>query len=85
MRYYLEVREVDEEKVNADYGKHSDDKQELLDIIEQYKDENGKQYYVEISDTTSNGELHVTDNKIYKHSNKNTPIINLNESIEKLD
>lgn len=85
MKYYLEVREVEVEKVNADYGKYSNDKQELLDIIEQYKDENGKEYYVEISDTTSNGEMHVTDNKIYSHSNKDTPIIKLNESIEKSD
>lgn len=84
MRYFLEIREVGVEKVNADYGKHSDNKQELLDIVEQYKDDNGKPYYVEISDTTPNEEVHVIVNEISNHSNKDIPIINLNESIETL-
>ncbi|MBU6132133.1 hypothetical protein [Staphylococcus xylosus] len=94
MRYHLEVRRYSEEwhlnhKVNemdVVYGKYSDDKQELEDIIEKYKREDGQKYCVEISDTEYSGEgIHVTDNKVYNKSNIHLPVIKLDRSIEKLD
>lgn len=94
MRYHLEVRQYDEKarlnhevgKMKVVYGKYSDDKQELEDIIEKYKREDGKRYCVEISDTEYSGDgLHVTDNKVYNKSNIHLPVIKLDRSIEKLD
>ncbi|ANQ65717.1 hypothetical protein QI334_13235 [Staphylococcus saprophyticus] len=91
MRYHLEVRRYSKkwaenfewEKMDVVYGKISDNKQELEDIIEKYKDENGKEYCVEISDTTQGEGMFVIDNKVISHDNVNIPVIKLNSDIEK--
>lgn len=94
MRYHLEVRRYSKEwhlkhevgKMDIVYGKYSDDKKELENIIEKYKRKNGREYCVEISDIEFPGEgMYVTDNTVYSIDNAYLPVVKLDKSIEKLD